>query len=184
MDPIALSQRTTGHYINSWRVPKDIQPIPSSPIRLAIITFRLSSPDEVTYRYATNGLGSHVCGGETPWRSEFYVSTQRASTSAFALLTALGSYAVKSDEGIAPYDTLPLAADTPLSGRFAGLIAVPPEPLDPEYLGVVSIEIREPLLVTRLVGLTEDELDLAIEIGGEKFWRQRQDIWWRHLDSE
>lgn len=49
----------------------------------------------------------------------------------------------------------------------AGFLAAPPEPVDSETMGALNLDLSEPLLLNRVVGLTAEELDAAIEQDGE-----------------
>lgn len=165
---------TTAHFIRHWGVPKDIHSRASSlGLDLAILEFGPRTGRR-TFRFATNGASEYLQGlGEVRYRQELFCSSRSSAHWIVELLQGLADYPVRYLTHLAVFDTL--AVQKPIDrGRspYVGLLVVPPTPGEEETIGAFYRSPDSPVVVNRVIGIYESELEYCYDYGGERLWTE------------
>lgn len=158
----------TAHYLRHWGPPTEIHISSQSEGSLAVLEFA-PRPSETAYRYGTNGMSkhAHVIDGQ-PFRTELMVRSHTSRRWIIRLLEALATYPEQHGEALSESDTLPVGQ--PLDGvssPFRGLLLLSADPEEETTLGAIIGIYPEPILVHRVVGLYQSELDFAVQNGSD-----------------
>jgi hypothetical protein len=177
---MTLKQEVTAHYMRHWGVP--LRPHLEAPCSRDLAVFEFapgrqadSQPPLQTSRFATNGMSAYVQSYQgIPRRTEIYVSARSYAPWILELLVAVANYPVTFETLLEQFNTIPI--DGPIDqscSPFTALLLGPPEPEDPDTLGVIPDITPEPLLVHRVVGITQREYEFALNYDdGEELWHR------------
>jgi len=163
------NKAVTAHFIHHWGVPTDIRPQSVRGQQIAILEFGPKGKRK-TWRYATTGMSRDPQAHPDPAvkvRTEIYVCTKEKAAWVDDLLTGIACYPHDYSTYFAEGDTL--GVGQPLdraSSPFTGILLAPPNPVDPETLGLVA-GIADNVLVHRVVGILPDEIEFAEQHGGK-----------------
>lgn len=163
-------RRVTGHYIAHWGVPREVRVAGHAGWEVAVLEFHPGDRLD-GYRYATNGMHEYPQQyGDRSFRTELYVATRQPCTWVEPLLRALVPYPQQPNTALGTYDTL--AVGGPVDRAHSSLTALLFAPPDPASLALVGGATSEPVILHRVVGLTERECRFAMEQGGEALWER------------
>lgn len=167
-------QAYSAHLIALWGPPLEVlerAPVAGAP--LAILRFgghRMRG-----LRYATNGMAewNGGRGDATAPRAEVYCATRHEAGWVPALLDAVARYPAQRQADLAPLDTIPLgrALDGARS-PYRAILLGPPEPLDETEAGAIDGLYREPILLHRIIGIHDRELEYAHRRGADALWER------------
>jgi hypothetical protein len=175
---MTLKQEVTAHYIRHWGVP--LRPHLEEPCSRELAVFEFapgrqfhSQPPLQTSRFATNGMSACVQSYQGRLgRTEIYASARSSAPWVLELLVAVANYPQTFETLLEQFDTIPI--DGPIDqdrSPFTALLLGPPEPEDPDTLGVIVGVTPEPVLVHRVVGITPSEYKFALNYKhGEELW--------------
>ncbi len=173
MTTIGIKQQVTGHFILHWGVPKDIhvrRPL-ADGADLAVVEFPPDG-DRRSYRFATNGMSGILQAGEPGVRTELYGCSRNSHPWVIELLDALARYPMRHRTYLSEYDTIFVGPIDRSQSPFTAILLAPPGPAERDTLGAVATDYAEPTLVHQVVGIFEEECELAIEKSGEELWRR------------
>ena len=171
MSETSRKKAVTGHYIAHWGVPSEIRVQESSRFDLAVLEFAPTRGRD-TYRLATNGMSTLVQSNRARrYRTELYAISRSAAPWIARLLAALAVYPVEEETSLGEMQTVPLAGPI-IQGdsKFSAILIAPPEPEDAGTVGAILGVTPEPILVHRVVAITDSERSLAVEYGSEELW--------------
>jgi len=174
MTQVGLKQQVAGHFLVHWGVPKDFhlrRPL-ADGLDLAIMEFPPGGERE-TYRFATNGVsGIPQDSGDTSVRTELYACSRGSHPWVIELLDALARYPMRHHTYLSEYDTISVGPIDRDRSPFAAILLAPPGAEEKDTLGAIATDYAEATLVHQVVGIFEDECELAIEEGGEELWQR------------
>jgi hypothetical protein len=169
-----MKQQVTGHFLVHWGVPKDFhlrRPLAEGR-DLAIMEFPPGA-ERATYRFATNGLsGIPQDSGDERVRAELYACSSNSHPWVIELLDALARYPIRHQTCLREFDTIAVGPIDRERSLFTAILLAPPGADEKETLGAIATEYTEATLVHQVIGIFEDECQLAIEEGGEELWRR------------
>ena len=165
---VATKGIITAHYITHWGVPSDIRPLTVEGLGdFAIVEFP-PRDSRKTWRYATNGMSAYAqarSGTGRELRMELYASTARPTRNLDDVLALVARYPIDHQTRFCEGDTI--AAEGAISEgwpNYAGLLIAGPES---PGLGLIGGPDRG-VLLNRIVGIFDDELELAKTRGGHE----------------
>jgi hypothetical protein len=169
-----MKQQVAGHFVVHWGVPRELhlrRPL-SDGVDLAIMEFP-PGRERATYRFATNGLsGMPQDSGDVSVRTELYACSRGSHPWVIELLDALARYPMRHKTCFSEYDTISVGPIDRDRSPFTAILLAPPGADEKDTLGAIATDYTEVPLVHQVVGIFEDECELAIDEGGEELWQR------------